>query len=72
VLSTVCDISGSYRLAWDRLRRWDEPFLVARGAARLDHPVLAGAGHFLREGAGELLAAEIVSFNANHPRQSRP
>ena len=75
------------RRAWDRLTRWDKPFLVAfsdgdpitggmapilrreiPGAAGIEHPVLAGAGHFLQEDAGELLAAEIVSFIGNHPR----
>jgi haloalkane dehalogenase len=75
---------------WDRLRRWDEPFLVAfsdgdpitggmaaipaddpSGAAGLDRPVLAEC-RTLREEAGELLAAEIVSFITNHPPQSRP
>jgi haloalkane dehalogenase len=32
------------------------------GAAGLRHPVLAGAGHFLQEDAGEELGAEIASF----------
>jgi haloalkane dehalogenase len=32
------------------------------GAAGLRHPVLAGAGHFLQEDAGEELGAEITSF----------
>ncbi|MGN6793001.1 MAG: hypothetical protein ACTHJW_11525 [Streptosporangiaceae bacterium] len=43
-----------------------------RGAAGIEHPVLTGAGHFLQEDAGEQLAAQIVSFMADHPRQSRP
>jgi haloalkane dehalogenase len=79
--------SDANRRAWDRLTRWDKPFLVAfsdgdpitggmapilrreiPGATGIDHPVLAGAGHFLQEDAGELLAAEIVSFIGNHPR----
>jgi haloalkane dehalogenase len=34
------------------------------GAAGLRHPVLAGAGHFLQEDAGDRLAAEIVAFVA--------
>jgi haloalkane dehalogenase len=74
-------------LAWDRLTRWDKPFLAAfsdgdpitsemapilrrsiPGAAGIEHPVLAGAGRFLQEDAGELLPAEIVAFIANHPR----
>jgi haloalkane dehalogenase len=32
------------------------------GAAGLRHPVLAGAGHFLQEDAGEELGADIASF----------
>ena len=66
---------------WDRLRRWDEPFLVAfsdgdpitggmapilrrsiPGASGLDHPTIAGAGHFLQEDAGEELGEVIASF----------
>lgn len=34
------------------------------GAAHRDHPVIAGAGHFLQEDAGEQLAAEVVRFLA--------
>jgi haloalkane dehalogenase len=32
------------------------------GAADRDHPVIAGAGHFLQEDAGELLASQIARF----------
>jgi haloalkane dehalogenase len=32
------------------------------GAAGRDHPVIAGAGHFLQEDAGEELGAVIASF----------
>jgi haloalkane dehalogenase len=32
------------------------------GAARLDHPVLKGAGHFLQEDAGPELGAIIADF----------
>jgi haloalkane dehalogenase len=32
------------------------------GAARHDHPVIAGAGHFLQEDAGERLATEVIRF----------
>ena len=83
--------SDANRRAWDRLTRWDKPFLVAfsdgdpitggmapilkhaiPGAAGIEHPVLAGAGHFLQEDAGELLAAEIVSFIANSTNNPRP
>ena len=32
------------------------------GAAGLEHPVIAGAGHFLQEDAGEQLGAAIVDF----------
>jgi haloalkane dehalogenase len=39
------------------------------GAARIEHPVISGAGHFLQEDAGERLAAEIVAFIAAHPSQ---
>jgi haloalkane dehalogenase len=38
------------------------------GAAGLDHPVLAGAGHFLQEDAGEQLGAVIAEFIRAHPR----
>jgi haloalkane dehalogenase len=33
-----------------------------RGAAGVEHPVIANAGHFLQEDAGEELAAELVKF----------
>ena len=35
------------------------------GAARRDHPVIASAGHFLQEDAGERLAGEVVRFLAD-------
>jgi haloalkane dehalogenase len=37
------------------------------GAAGIDHPVLAGAGHFLQEDAGERLGAVIADFVRAHP-----
>jgi haloalkane dehalogenase len=37
-----------------------------RGAAGVDHPVIAGAGHFLQEDAGEELAAAIADFMRRH------
>lgn len=37
-----------------------------RGAAGIDHPVIADAGHFLQEDAGPDLAAAIVDFLARH------
>ena len=37
------------------------------GAAGIEHPVLAGAGHFLQEDAGERLGAVIARFVADHP-----
>lgn len=37
-----------------------------RGAAGIDHPVIAGAGHFLQEDAGAELATAIVDFLARH------
>jgi haloalkane dehalogenase len=37
------------------------------GAAGIDHPTIAGAGHFLQEDAGEQLGREIVRFVANTP-----
>jgi len=37
------------------------------GAARLDHPVLAGAGHFLQEDAGERLGEVIADFVRGNP-----
>ena len=33
-----------------------------RGAQGVDHPVIANAGHFLQEDAGEALAEAIVRF----------
>ncbi|KDN16736.1 haloalkane dehalogenase [Amycolatopsis rifamycinica] len=33
-----------------------------RGASGLDHPVIAGAGHFLQEDAGEELAEHVARF----------
>ena len=50
-----------------------EPVLLLHGEPgwsflyRTIMPVLAGAGHFLQEDAGEQLAAEIVAFVAAHP-----
>jgi len=32
------------------------------GAAGLEHPVLAGAGHFLQEDAGEELGRVVAGF----------
>jgi pimeloyl-ACP methyl ester carboxylesterase len=37
------------------------------GAAGLEHPVIAGAGHFLQEDAGERLGAVIAGFVRAHP-----
>lgn len=37
-----------------------------RGAAGIDHPVIADAGHFLQEDAGEDLARAIVDFMARY------
>src|ERR1700751_5465430 len=37
------------------------------GAAGLEHPVIAGAGHFLQEDAGERLGTVIAGFVAAHP-----
>ncbi|MEO7423275.1 MAG: haloalkane dehalogenase [Ornithinibacter sp.] len=78
--------TGANRAAWERLRSWDRPFLVAfsdsdpitgpmasvlqraiPGTRGLEHPVLAGAGHFLQEDAGAELGAVIAAF----VRQSR-
>ena len=33
-----------------------------RGAQGIDHPVIAGGGHFLQEDAGEELAKHVVDF----------
>jgi len=35
---------------------------VVPGAARLDHPTITGAGHFLQEDAGERLGQVIADF----------
>jgi haloalkane dehalogenase len=78
--------TAANRAAWQRLREWDKPFLVAfsdrdpitagmapvlkravPGAAGIDHPVLAGAGHFLQEDAGERLGAVIAGFVRGNP-----
>ena len=40
---------------------------VIPGAARLEHPVIAGAGHFLQEDAGERLGAVIADFVRANP-----
>ena len=37
------------------------------GAAGLEHPVLAGAGHFLQEDDGERLGEVIAAFVRAHP-----
>jgi haloalkane dehalogenase len=37
------------------------------GARGIEHPVIAGAGHFLQEDAGPQLAAAVVRFIAEHP-----
>jgi len=37
-----------------------------RGAAGVDHPLIAGAGHFLQEDAGEELATAIADFMRRH------
>ena len=37
------------------------------GAAGIDHPVIAGAGHFLQEDAGEELGTVITDFIRSHP-----
>ncbi len=71
------------RAAWERLTRWDKPFLVAfsdsdpitgpmapvlrklvPGTRDREHPVLADAGHFLQEDAGEELARHVIDFLA--------
>ena len=36
------------------------------GAAGLEHPVLAGAGHFLQEDAGEELGRVVAGFVRTH------
>jgi haloalkane dehalogenase len=73
--------TAANRAAWQRLKQWDRPFLVAfsdrdpitgpmapvlkreiPGAAGLDHPVIAGAGHFLQEDAGPKLAEVVADF----------
>ncbi|MQA14373.1 MAG: alpha/beta fold hydrolase [Pseudonocardiaceae bacterium] len=69
------------RAAWERLGRWDKPFLVAfsdsdpitgpmapifgelvPGTRDREHPVIAGAGHFLQEDAGEELTGHVLAF----------
>ena len=37
---------------------------LMRGAQGIDHPVIANAGHFLQEDAGQELAEAIVRFLA--------
>ena len=69
------------RDAWDVLRSWQKPFLVAfsdkdpitspmagifkmaiPGAHGIDHPTIAGAGHFLQEDDGVRLGEAIAAF----------
>ena len=40
------------------------------GAAGLDHPVIAGAGHFLQEDAGERLGTVIADFIRKTPQRT--
>lgn len=40
-----------------------------RGAAGVEHPVIAGAGHFLQEDAGHQLGQAVVEFARAHPRR---
>jgi haloalkane dehalogenase len=40
---------------------------VIPGAARLEHPVIAGAGHFLQEDAGARLGAVVADFVRANP-----
>jgi haloalkane dehalogenase len=73
--------SAANRAAWEVLRRWEKPFLVAfsdadpitgpmapvlrklvPGTTGLDHPTIAGAGHFLQEDAGEALGGVVAGF----------
>lgn len=73
--------TAANRAAWDVLRRWDKPFLVAfsdgdpitgamapvlrrlvPGTGGLDHPTIAGAGHFLQEDAGTELGRVVADF----------
>lgn len=70
--------SAANRTAWQRLSRWDRPFLVAfsdgdpitAGMAPILHRVVPGAesvtitgpGHFLQEDAPDQLAAAITRF----------
>lgn len=73
--------SAANRAAWEVLRRWDKPFLVAfsdgdpitgamapvlkklvPGTQGLDHPTIAGAGHFLQEDAGAGLGRVVADF----------
>src|SRR6516225_4098604 len=81
--------SAANRAAWDQLRAWDKPFLVAfsdrdpitgamapilkaavPGAAGLDHPVIAGAGHFLQEDAVGRLGTVIADFIRQTPQKT--
>ncbi len=45
---------------------------VMPGAQGREHPVIAGAGHFLQEDAGEELAARIVEFVTATPLAADP
>jgi haloalkane dehalogenase len=75
--------TAANRAAWERLARWDKPFLIAfsdsdpitgpmaqvlrkivPGTRGLEHPVIADAGHFLQEDAGEELARHVLDFIA--------
>lgn len=70
--------SSANRTAWQRLYRWDRPFLVAfsdsdpitsamapvfgRIVPGAESVTITGAGHFLQEDAGEQFAATIARF----------
>jgi haloalkane dehalogenase len=70
--------SEANRAAWQQLSTWDKPFLVAfsdsdpitsamgpvlhRAVPGAESVIIAGAGHFVQEDAGEQLGAAIASF----------
>ncbi|HET7388688.1 MAG TPA: haloalkane dehalogenase [Nocardioidaceae bacterium] len=64
---TLCSWPKPFLVAFsdsDPITRGMAPILrrSMAGAARLDHPVIEGAGHFLQEDAGERLADVVATF----------
>jgi haloalkane dehalogenase len=67
--ATLCDSGTPMLVAFsdgDPITGAMAPIFISqmRGAQGVEHPVIAGAGHFLQEDAGEEVAAAVVAFLA--------